>query len=254
MSQQSIDAITVFGKEMSLDRRRTLDGEPALVTFFGRAIDGFKNELANRHSLDDLHIQRTCIPHFKLQRTSGIFGVLLLVSETGVDRRSCYVDANSKPSKTAFAFHSCGKPSTMRKLNFFDCPTKQKSPRLEDESVGAFNGSRVARTNGVKVVILAEGANHGFVPIAIRSFPAHQFFRKVKINSRRGPRLRLGTGRDSQSITGNRSLDFPVRENHANSSTSSTSLTCSDFTQRRLTPVSASWGNSTSTAFVLRST
>ena len=77
-----------------------------------------------------------------------------------------------------------------------------------------------------------------FNSFASRGFPDDQLLRQPQIESGRGPCFRGRIRGDAQSPTVECRPEFPVREDHANTSIGSSS--CSGFTHNRLAPVSAS--------------
>jgi hypothetical protein len=165
-------------------------------------------------------------------------------AETGMDGRSGDVDTQPQPCQTALALHPGGQPGSMGQLNPLHGPAQQKGERLDHVSRLAerYLAAELPAQRREVQIGAVRTEQHG-VALVLRNFPARQRAVERQVNRRGRPGRGRWLRRDADGSRGSGSPGLAVRQDHAG--TSSASTTFSPPTQRRLTPVSASCGSST---------
>src|SRR5262249_19027560 len=122
------------GRRHSRHACRGLHGEDALVALLGCAVDFFEDQLAHLHPLFEADMKRTAIPDFQADSGAWIVGILR-GAETRVERGRRDVNAHPKPGQAAASFDSACQPRGVGQANLLLRPSKNKSSRLQDESL-----------------------------------------------------------------------------------------------------------------------
>jgi hypothetical protein len=107
------------GETPEVSTQRTLDGELACLGAFRDAVNLFKKDLADRHTLFQADLQGADVPDFQSDGRAEKFGIVELFPKSRVDGRGGDMDAQPDTRQAALALDTSANPRGVGELDLF---------------------------------------------------------------------------------------------------------------------------------------